>query len=95
MIACLRRILEVYPGRGMVTGALQTTHGLVDASGSQPRDECFADQKMIDAHAGITWPPVSQVTPEGVRRPLAVDGLERVCPSLLHQYSEHRARLRP
>ncbi len=48
---------------------------------------------MIDAQACIPWPPVAKVAPKRVRGPLALLSLERVCPSLLHQFSEGRARL--
>ncbi len=52
---------EHYPGGRVVARVFFATHGLVDTSRSELRDEIRTEQKMIEAQAGVARPPVPHV----------------------------------
>ena len=77
----------------MIAGARQSPHPRINPGVAQARGERGAEQDVIETHAGVSLPRLSQVVPEGVDGLVRVSRLDRVRPALSEQPLVESARL--
>src|SRR5688572_17399694 len=60
--------LQPHPGGGVVAGGGLAADPGIDTGVEEARGEFAVEQKVIDAHAGILFPVLAEIIPEGVDR---------------------------
>ncbi len=85
---------QLDPDRRVIAGLFPAARGPVDAGGRQLRRQRRAQQRMVDADAGVALERVPPVRPKSVDALVRVERADGVGPALPDQLREPRARLR-
>src|SRR4051794_13639901 len=86
--------LHLHPGRPMIAGLLPAARRAVDARAFERLRQCWAEQCMIDADAGVALKRVPPVVPESVDPLVGMEVADRVGPALPDQFAIFLARFR-
>src|SRR6185437_1546122 len=88
-----RRAVKFDPGRRVVARLLPAAHAAVDARRVQTCGGGRAEQKVIDAQAGVARVSVPKIVPKGVDALAGMKGAQSVGPTLRDQAAKGFANL--
>src|SRR5947207_10374522 len=86
---------QPHPGWGVVAGIGLAANPTVNAGFGQPRSEGRIQKQEIDPPAGIFFPMLAEVIPEGVNALLGKAGADGIGPALSEQTLTAGASLGP